>query len=138
MKREKSTIIRFTSFADVAVGHKFEIVKVDTVPKGECFHCAFCGGRGIHFVKLRRDDGGFYKVGKTCLGRVGLELKEEVKKPAPKVAKKATKKKVEVKTKKKVEVAKKQPPKEVSKKKVTKLEKGEMSDDELQDLLSEL
>jgi len=96
------------TFAEIIYDAKFEVVGEGTMPKGEHFWCSFCGGRGIHFVLLKRlTDNSTWKVGKTCIGRVGLTLPKsvkkvvikrvEVKKPTEKVAEKKTESKPEKK-----------------------------------------
>jgi len=59
-------------FADIVVGHTFTFVESGVNPKENKFACAFCGGLGIHWVKVRRDDGAEYLIGNTCLTKVGL------------------------------------------------------------------
>lgn len=64
------------SYEKIVGGYKFEVVGVGTTkdyPK-EAFWCAFCGGRGKRFIEIKRSDGTHYKVGETCLGRVGLVI----------------------------------------------------------------
>jgi hypothetical protein len=63
-------------YEDIVTGHKFHVVNTGTIegyPK-EAFWCAFCGGKGKNFVRIKRDDGKDYLVGKTCLRNVGLVI----------------------------------------------------------------
>lgn len=122
------------SFEEVIHDAKFEVVGAGTMPEGEYFWCAFCGGRGIHFVLLKRlTDNSTWKVGHTCIGRVGLELpksvkkvviKREVEKKTPKVVEKKTK----LKSKEKV----------AEEPKADKLKKEEVTPETLEDLFEDL
>lgn len=68
------------TFADKLHDARFEIVGVGTMPKGEYFWCSFCGNRAKHFVLLRRTtDDTTWKVGKWCVGKVGLEVPKKAK-----------------------------------------------------------
>lgn len=130
------------NFAEVIHDAKFEVVGVGDMPKGEYFWCAFCGGRGIHFVLLKRlTDNTTWKVGKTCIGRVGLTLpksvkkvviKREEKKEPVKVAKKKARLEPEEKE------AKKPEEKEAKKPKVEKLKKEEVSPEDIENVFEEL
>jgi len=122
------------SFEEVTVGYEFKIVGTGRMEEGKFFHCILCGGRGKNFIKLERSDGSFFKVGGTCLGRVGLSLK---KYHQTKNIKKEKKQITEVK-KDKVEPKQEAVVEDVPEKTVSKLEKGELSDEELKDILSEL
>jgi len=69
------------TFEERVYNAKFEVVGAGTMPKGEFAHCAFCGCRLIHFVLLKRlTDNSTWKVGNTCIGRVGLTLPKLLKK----------------------------------------------------------
>ena len=130
------------TFAEIIYDAKFEVVGVGTMPKGEYFWCSFCGGRGIHFVLLKRlTDNSTWKVGKTCIGRVGLTLpksakkvviKREVEKRSPKV----TEKKVKAESKK--EEAEKPRKEKVKEPKVSELKKEEVSPQDIEDLFEDL
>lgn len=61
-----------TSFADLVVGHTFTFVERGERGRDNKFKCSFCGGAGIHWVKVRRDDGVEFLIGNTCLTKVGL------------------------------------------------------------------
>jgi len=100
------------TFEEVVFDATFKVVGAGDMPKGEHFWCSFCGGRGIHFVLLERNDGQAFKVGRTCLGRVGLEL--------PKSVKKVTIRRIGIEKKKAEEVKK---PEKVEEKKPEKVEK---------------
>ena len=63
-------------FLELVTGHSFVVTDAGSMPKDEYFWCAFCGGRGTHYVTLKRDDKRNFKVGRTCLGRVGLTSKD--------------------------------------------------------------
>lgn len=85
MKSKKPT------FEEVAFDATFKIVGVEVLQQEEKYAwCSFCGGRLRHPVLLERNDGKAFRVGKTCIGRVGLELtgseKTVVKRKRPKVA----------------------------------------------------
>ena len=68
------------NWEEIIYDAKFEVIGVGDMPKGEFAHCAFCGCRLIHFVALKRlTDNSTWKVGKTCIGRVGLSLPKSVK-----------------------------------------------------------
>jgi len=67
-------------FAEIIHDARFEVVGVGDMPEGEYFWCTFCGNRAIHFVLLKRlTDNTTWKVGKACIGRVGLTLPKSVK-----------------------------------------------------------
>ena len=129
-------------FAEIIHDAKFEVVGAGTMPEGEHFWCAFCGGRGIHFVLLKRlTDNTTWKVGNTCIGRVGLTLpksvkkvviKREVKKTPPKVAEKKAKLKPK---EKEAEEPKKPKAKEPE---VEKLKKEEVSPDDIENVFENL
>jgi len=137
-----------TEFETIAMGHKFKAVgqgKLDK-EKDEHFWCQFCGGRGEKYVVIERDDGRRFLVGRTCLGRVGLEYvhslpeatikkSEMVKRVAPK--KPATPKKVVRKT---GTIPAEKPAPEPKVKKVTEKEvkEKEASDTEMDELFDEV
>lgn len=113
MKKSKS---KRPTFEEVTYDKTFKVVGAGDMPKGEHFWCAFCGGRGIHFVLLERNDGQAFKVGHTCIGKVGLEL--------PKSVAKVTIKRVSTEEKKPAKVEKEKKPAKVEKKeKAAKVEK---------------
>ena len=65
---------------EITYDHKFEIVGIGDTPEGTYTHCAFCGLRIKHIVYLKRlTDATFWKVGHTCVGKVGLEVTESTK-----------------------------------------------------------
>jgi len=69
MKSKKPT------FEEVAFDATFKIVGVEVLRQEEKYAwCSFCGGRLRHPVLLERNAGTAFRVGKTCIGRVGLEL----------------------------------------------------------------
>lgn len=123
------------NFEEVIHDAKFEVVGAGTMPEGEHFWCAFCGGRGIHFVLLKRlTDNTTWKVGNTCIGRVGLTLPKSVKKVVIKreVEKKAPVKVAEKKAKSKSKEKVAEEPK------VDKLKKEEVTPETLEDLFEDL
>lgn len=61
-------------FLELVTGHSFCVTDVGSMPEGENYWCAFCGGRGKHFIEIKREDKKKYKVGKRCLGKVGLTM----------------------------------------------------------------
>lgn len=137
-------------FAEIIHDAKFEVVGAGTMPEGEHFWCSFCGGRGIHFVLLKRlTDNTTWKVGKTCIGRVGLELPKSVKKVVIKrdvaaevVGKRAPKTPEEREERQRVldkKRAKSEPKeKEAKKPKVEKLKKEEVSPEDIENVFEEL
>lgn len=67
---------RVPSFAEVIYDADFEIAGLVRLKEGEFAHCVFCGGRMKYPVLLRRlTDNTLWRVGKTCIGRVGLDDK---------------------------------------------------------------
>jgi len=69
------------NFAETLHDAKFEILGVGTMPEGEYFWCSFCGNRAKRFVLVKKlTDNTTWKVGKWCVGRVGLEVPKSVKK----------------------------------------------------------
>jgi len=128
------------TFAEIIYDAKFEVVGVGDMPKGEHFWCAFCGGRGVTFVLLKRlNDNTTWKVGRTCIGRVGLTLPKSAKKVVIKREEKKPVKVAEKKTTLKPKEKKTEKPKkeEVEEPKVEKLKKEEVSAD-LADLFEDL
>lgn len=129
-------------FAEVIQDAKFEVVGAGTMPEGEHFWCSFCGGRGIHFVLLKRlTDNSTWKVGKTCIGRVGLTLPKSVKKvvikrEAEKKSLKVAEKKAEPKSKEKE--AEKPKKKETKEPKAEELKKEEVSSEDIENIFEEL
>ena len=80
------------TYEEVTYDKTFRIVGVEVLQQEEKYAwCSFCGGRLRHPVLLERNDGKAFRVGKTCIGRVGLELtgseKTVVKRKRPKEAK---------------------------------------------------
>lgn len=72
MKKAKQT------FEELTTGHTFGYVRKEAkLPAGTFFWCAFCGGRGRVSHTISRDDGLEFRVGTTCLKRVGLEVPVE-------------------------------------------------------------
>jgi hypothetical protein len=68
------------SFAEIIYDTKWELIGVGDAPKGYYAWCAFCGLRVKRFAYLKRlRDGTHFKVGQTCVGRVGLEVTEKTK-----------------------------------------------------------
>jgi len=131
------------NFAEIIQDAKFEVVGAGTMPEGEHFWCSFCGGRGIHFVLVKKlTDNTTWKVGKTCLGRVGLELPKSVKKVV--IKREGKKEPVKVAEKKEpVKVAEKKAEsepkeKEAKKPKVEKLKKEEVSPEDIENVFEEL
>ncbi len=63
------------TYEEVVFDASFKIVGVEVLQQEEKYAwCSFCGGRLRHPVLLERNDGQAFRVGKTCIGRVGLEL----------------------------------------------------------------
>ena len=63
------------TFAEIIYDATFEVVGLLRLKEGEFAHCCFCGNRMKYPVLLRRlTDRSTWKVGKICIGRVGLEL----------------------------------------------------------------
>jgi hypothetical protein len=69
----------YPSYEKLGGGHTFEVTDYGKLPEGTHFWCAFCGGRLYEFIEIKRDDGKKYKVGETCLGRVGLVIPKQEK-----------------------------------------------------------
>lgn len=128
------------NFEEVIHDAKFEVVGAGTMPEGEHFWCAFCGGRGIHFVLLKRlTDNSTWKVGNTCIGRVGLTLPKSVKKVVIKREKKPVKVAEEkAKSKPKEKEAEEPKKKEAEEPEVEKLKKEEVTPETLEDLFEDL
>jgi len=63
------------TFEERVYDARFEVVGVGKMPEGEFFWCSFCGNRAKHFILVKKlTDNTTWKVGKFCVGRVGLEL----------------------------------------------------------------
>lgn len=76
MKRTKyklSLTPRKLTCEDIVIGHKFELTDAGRAD----FHCALCGGRGVRWYEVTRDDGKKFKVGRSCLGRVAIAVTKE-------------------------------------------------------------
>lgn len=119
-------------FAEIRYGHTFVLEAFGRAKEGEFFHCAFGGCRMEYFILLCRNDGARYKVGRTCCGKVGLELPSELAKV--KLAKGEIRYLSEKKsTQKEVKAV----PKETSKPEV-KIMPGKLSKEEIRELIDEL
>jgi len=69
-RRKKRWIPEFTS---IVLGHSFETIEVGT--QSQYFWCAFCGSRAKYFILIEREDGRRFKVGRTCLEKIGLSIR---------------------------------------------------------------
>jgi len=65
---------------DYDKGGGWEVVGIGDSPKGTFTWCAFCGCRIKHCILVRRlIDDACFKVGRDCVGRVGLEVPKDVR-----------------------------------------------------------
>lgn len=123
-------------YEEVTFDYTFEIVGIGDTPEGTYTHCAFCGVRIKHLVYLKRlPDKTFWKVGHSCVNRVGLYVTESTKRlhfrrepkpPRPKVEEPKVEKPKEMHpgTKKFLEELKKKEDEEF-RKEIERLVKGE-------------
>jgi hypothetical protein len=75
------------SCEDIVIGHKFELTDAGRAD----FHCALCGGKGVRWYEVTRDDGKKFKVGRNCLGRARLKATPELDEKTAKHPKKKRK-----------------------------------------------
>ena len=74
--KPKSEKLKKIPFEDLVIGHKFKIIDVCSLPKGEHSWCDFCGGRLMYYVLLKREDGKKVKVGMSCVEKAGYNRQD--------------------------------------------------------------
>jgi len=62
-------------FEAIVYGHQFDFKSMGKMAEGKKFKCAFCGGIGVRYIKVVRDDGAEYQVGMNCAEKTGLKIR---------------------------------------------------------------